>query len=130
MGKKQDIPNLEHLFFHLKFNPLPEFKTRYFISKKIIFMIEDYERMRKNSLLWADKLIFLILQQTHITMEIIKRCIKMVCPICKKRGKNLIQEDLKKDRFKFLYKCRYCKTLFWEDENGISEEEEGLDAWV
>jgi uncharacterized protein with PIN domain len=55
--------------------------------------------------------------------------VKMVCPYCKKRAKNLIEEDLSKPRFKFLYMCRNCKINYWEDEHGIPKQPDGLDAW-
>ena len=54
---------------------------------------------------------------------------KMVCPVCKKRAKNLIEEDLSKPRYKFFYECRNCKKRYWEDEHGIPEQVDGLGAW-
>lgn len=73
---KKLSPNLEHLFFYLKFNPLPVEKIRYNRGRKIIFSNDDYARMAENHLKWADELIPLMIQQSYRTMLQIKDKIK------------------------------------------------------
>jgi hypothetical protein len=74
---KNDLPvNYEKLFFYLKFNPFLMKEQRYYKNRKICFTNEEQYQITKHMLKWADNLLPLMIQRSHITMLLLKDKIK------------------------------------------------------